>query len=165
MLTLSFGPGFASHFFRQLTSTSQGCDLLREKSFIKQYAVTIKNARDSLVKTEYMLDLKSALWAIGNIGSTALGIRLLNEEGIISDIIYIATNSHILSLRGYVFSLNMLTIRTSFFVLGIIAKNPEGADILEEFGWESVSSSGEYLGMCLPLNFNKLLEVRFSIYS
>ncbi|CAG8838752.1 21738_t:CDS:2, partial [Racocetra persica] len=71
--------------------------------------------------------LKSILWAVGNIGASKSGLQFLEEEDIVKNIVSIAENSEVLSLKG-----------TCFFVLGLIAKTAAGVEILEELGWECV---------------------------
>jgi rapamycin-insensitive companion of mTOR len=43
---------------------------------------------------------RAALWAIGHIGSTEYGFRLIKESKMIKDIVRMAESSEILSLRG-----------------------------------------------------------------
>lgn len=44
---------------------------------------------------------RAALWAIGHIGSTDFGFRLIQEADILKDIVRMAESAEILSLRGY----------------------------------------------------------------
>lgn len=46
------------------------------------------------------LEKRSILWTLGHIGSHEHGIRLILETSLIKDIIEMAENSPILSLRG-----------------------------------------------------------------
>lgn len=46
--------------------------------------------------------LKSALWAVGQIGSQIGGVKFLEEEDIVMSIVEIAEDSSVYSLRGFV---------------------------------------------------------------
>ena len=93
--------------------------------------------------------LKSVLWAVGTIGSTPHGLPFLEDEHIIGNIVEIAEQSDIISVKG-----------TCYFVLGLIASTEAGIAVLEKFGWQStVSTLGQPLGICLPKNLNKFVHI------
>ncbi|RCI05307.1 hypothetical protein CU098_010819 [Rhizopus stolonifer] len=151
--TLQPGDGLTPpHFYGELTKTEEGCNLLREKGYFKLFADYVRDfPLGEQSKAEASLgQLKAVLWALGNIGATKNGLPFLEEEDIVKDIVSMAENSEILSLKG-----------TCYFVLGLIAKTQQGVELLGEIGWESVvSANGEPEGLCVPLNLFQFLTIR-----
>jgi len=47
-----------------------------------------------------VLEVKAALWALGHIGSSLRGLDLLQEEDVLVDLVELAENCEILSVRG-----------------------------------------------------------------
>ncbi|KAJ3054639.1 hypothetical protein HK097_001247 [Rhizophlyctis rosea] len=138
------------HFYGELTKTNEGCDLLRRSGHFQGFANIIREFGSAVSDIQSLLYLKSTLWAVGNIGATETGLPFLLKEDIIKDIIAIAENSPILSLRG-----------TAFYVLGLVARTAAGVDALEEHGWESVlSPSGQFEGLCVPANPSTFLRIQ-----
>ncbi|KAI9257881.1 Rapamycin-insensitive companion of mTOR, middle domain-containing protein [Sporodiniella umbellata] len=139
------------HFYGELTKTDEGCNLLRQKGHFKLFSNYVRSfSLDQDNSEEFLCQLKAVLWALGNIGATKNGLPFLEEEDIVKDIVHLAENSQILSLKG-----------TCYFVLGLIAKTQQGVEILGEIGWESVlSSNGEPQGLCVPLNLQKFLSIQ-----
>nr|CAG8581682.1 1987_t:CDS:10 [Entrophospora candida] len=101
------------------------CQMLRDKGHFTEFSNYIKN--HGMEDTNYPIikKLKSVLWAVGNIGSSKNGLTFLDEENIIKEIVHIAENSNVLSLRG-----------TCYYVLGLISKTLKGVEILKDLGWE-----------------------------
>eukprot|EP00795_Rhopilema_esculentum_P004460 gene4460-20703_t len=108
----------------------------------------------SLETAKDILNMKAALWALGHIGSTSWGVALINPVprlttptdtnfddddsvleddyiDIIKEVVQLAQECEVLTVRG-----------TCFYVLGLIAKTSQGADRLEELGWECVRHRG-----------------------
>ncbi|SAL99279.1 hypothetical protein [Absidia glauca] len=138
------------HFYGELTKTEEGCALLRAKGHFRLFTDSIRSYSVEIQDAEIMQQLKSVLWAVGNIGSTRNGLPFLEEEDIVKDIVYLAENSEVLSLKG-----------TCFYVLGLIAKTQQGVEILGELGWESVlGPNGNPEGLCVPLNLQGFLTIR-----
>lgn len=103
----------------------------------------------------------------GNIGSTNGGLPFLEDEEIIEGIIEIAEQSPVLTMRGYVihrplpFRLIKSSLRTCFFVIGLISSTRMGAEILEEYGWISTRTPlGMTTGLCLPKDVGRFAHVR-----
>ncbi|KAG0172866.1 hypothetical protein DFQ28_009870 [Apophysomyces sp. BC1034] len=138
------------HFFGELTKTEEGCNLLRESRHFQNLANYIRNYSVEHQDTEVLQQLKAVLWALGNIGATKNGLPFLEEEDIVKDIVFLAENSEVLSLKG-----------TCFYVLGLIAKTRQGVELLGELGWEGVvSPNGVSEGLCVPLNLRHFLTIR-----
>ncbi|KAK9759943.1 hypothetical protein K7432_016516 [Basidiobolus ranarum] len=135
------------HFYGGLTRTKEGCDLLRKKGHFKHFAEYVRTYSSEFSDKHIILKLKAVLWAVGHIGSTKIGLRFLEEEDVIKNIVNIAENSPVLSLRG-----------TSYYVLGLISRSSQGADILEEFGWQTANIAlGTSRGLCVPEDPSKFL--------
>lgn len=50
---------------------------------------------------------------------------------------------------------------TCFFALGLASSTPQGAEILDEYGWEStISPVGLPTGLCIPADIDKFVMVR-----
>lgn len=88
------------HFYGELTKTEEGCALLRAKGHFRLFTDSIRSYSVEIQDAELMQQLKSVLWAVGNIGSTRNGLPFLEEEDIVKDIVYLAENSEVLSLKG-----------------------------------------------------------------
>ncbi|KAJ3298719.1 hypothetical protein HK104_010434, partial [Borealophlyctis nickersoniae] len=137
------------HFYGELTKTEDGCELLHRKGHFSSFADYIRRRGLNVLDYSSILQLKSVLWAVGNIGSTSMGLPLLVQEDIIRNIINVAENSPVLTLRG-----------TAVHVLGLICRTPEGMEILEEYGWESVSPPhGQLEGLCIPKDPSRLFRI------
>lgn len=89
------------HFYGELTKTEEGCNLLRQKGHFQLFANYVRNfSLDNIDSEESLRQLKAVLWALGNIGATKNGLPFLEEEDIVKDIVNLAENSQILSLKG-----------------------------------------------------------------
>ncbi|KAI8394190.1 Rapamycin-insensitive companion of mTOR, N-term-domain-containing protein [Radiomyces spectabilis] len=138
------------HFYGELTKTEEGCSLLREKGHFQLFANFVRNYSVKDHDAGNLQRLKAVLWALGNIGATKNGLPFLEQEEIVKDIVYMAENSEVLSLKG-----------TCYYVLGLIAKTHQGIELLGEFGWESmIAPNGEAEGLCVPLNLRDFLSIR-----
>lgn len=138
------------HFYRELTRTSEGCELLEAKGHFEEFAATIQDFAMEDEDPETILKVKGCLWAVGNVGSMELGAPFLERTDVIKYIVQIAESSQVMTLRG-----------TAFFVLGLVSRSLHGQEILAEYGWDgTVNVMGESLGYVLPLEFNKLFSLR-----
>ena len=105
----------------------------------------------------------------GNVAIAEGGLRFLEEEDIIPLLIEIAETSPILSVRGYdllpCFLMNLVLnlaaiVRTCFFSLGLISSTAQGAEILDDYGWEAtLSPLGAPTGLCIPADIEKFVAV------
>jgi hypothetical protein len=76
--------------------------LLKKKGHFQLFANFIRSYSLDNRDPETILRLKATLWAVGNIGATRNGLPFLEEEDIVKDIVNMAEESNILSLKGYV---------------------------------------------------------------
>uniref|UniRef100_A0A8C1XVM3 RPTOR independent companion of MTOR, complex 2 a n=1 Tax=Cyprinus carpio TaxID=7962 RepID=A0A8C1XVM3_CYPCA len=116
------------HLYGQLVHDKTGCLLLEAQGVIPDLSFTVRSP--VLDKWEGIKQLKAALWALGNIGSSNWGLNLLQEENVIPDIIALAQHCEVLSIRG-----------TCVYVLGVISRTRQGSDVLKALGWDSVRHS------------------------
>lgn len=138
------------HFYRELTRTQEGCKLLRDKGHFEEFASTINSYGMQSADPELLTKVKGCLWAVGNVGSMELGAPFLESCNVVEQIIEIAENHEVMSLRG-----------TAFFVLGLISRSTHGLEILAEHGWESnMTQMGNSLGFCIPTNLSKLFSLK-----
>ncbi|OCF45562.1 sterility protein Ste20 [Kwoniella heveanensis CBS 569] len=138
-----------THFLGELTKTSEGCQLLKEKHIVAEYAEIVRLHGMEASDQGVLTNLKSVLWALGNIGSTEGGLPFLEDEEIIEDIVEIAEQSPILTIRG-----------TCFFVIGLLSTSRMGAELLEELGWISTRTPlGHTTGLCLPNDIARFAKI------
>lgn len=137
------------HFYRELTRTDEGCQLLRDSGHFDAFVTNIRDSWSEHDDPETMMKLKGSLWAVGNVGSMELGAPFLEETDVVDLIVKIATSSEVMTMRG-----------TAFFVLGLISRSLHGMEILTEYGWTAATDHlGRSLGYCLPPNLENLLLV------
>ena len=138
------------HFYRELTRTAEGCELLKAKGHFEEFAATIQDFAMEQEDPETILKVKGCLWAVGNVGSMELGAPFLERTDVIKYIVQIAEESQVMTFRG-----------TAFFVLGLVSRSLHGQEILAEYGWDgTVNVMGESLGYVLPLDLNKLFSIQ-----
>ena len=137
------------HFYRELTRTVEGCQLLRYSGHFDAFVANIQDSWREHEDAETIMKLKGSLWAVGNIGSMELGAPFLQETDVVEWIIKIATSSEVMTMRG-----------TAFFVLGLISRSLHGMEILTEHGWTAATDQfGRSLGYCLPPKLEDLLSM------
>ncbi|XP_039875242.1 rapamycin-insensitive companion of mTOR-like isoform X2 [Simochromis diagramma] len=125
------------HLYGQLVHDKTGCHLLEAQSVVPDLSYTIRSPM--LDTWEGIKQLKAALWALGNIGSSNWGLNLLQEENVIPDILALAQHCEVLSVRG-----------TCVYVLGVITKTKQGCEVLKQFGWDAVRHSRRTLWPVTP---------------
>lgn len=138
------------HFYRELTRTVEGCQLLRDSGHFDAFVANIRDKWDEHEDSEAMLKLKGSLWAVGNVGSMELGASFLEETDVVGWVVKIATSSEVMTVRG-----------TAFFVLGLISRSLHGMEILTEHGWTAATDHlGRSLGYCLPPYLQDLFSIK-----
>lgn len=137
------------HFYRELTRTQEGCKLLSDKGHFDEFAATIREHGMQSDDPEMLVKVKGCLWAVGNVGSMELGAPFLESCDVVEQIVMIAQNHEIMSLRG-----------TAFFVLGLISRSIHGLEILSENGWDANTNIlGHSLGLCIPSDLSQLFSL------
>nr|XP_038025348.1 rapamycin-insensitive companion of mTOR-like isoform X2 [Anas platyrhynchos] len=140
------------HLYGQLVHHKTGCHLLESQSIVTDLSYTVRSPM--LDKWEGIKQLKAALWALGNIGSSNWGLNLLQEENVIPDITALAQHCEVLSVRG-----------TCVYVLGLIAKTKQGCDILKHHHWDAVRHSYRQPWPVVPDDMDQLCNELSSIPS
>lgn len=140
------------HLYGQLVHHKTGCHLLESQSIVTDLSYTVRSPM--LDKWEGIKQLKAALWALGNIGSSNWGLNLLQEENVIPDIMALAQHCEVLSVRG-----------TCVYVLGLIAKTKQGCDILKLHNWDAVRHSRRQPWPVVPDDMEQLCNELSSIPS
>ncbi|KAI1310925.1 Rapamycin-insensitive companion of mTOR, N-term-domain-containing protein [Xylaria venustula] len=136
------------HFYRELTRTKEGCQLLEDKGHFQDFASTIRESGMQSDDPELITKVKGCLWAVGNVGSMELGAPFLESTDVVERIIQIAKTHDVMSLRG-----------TAFFVLGLISRSVHGLEILSEHGWLSNTTLlGKSFGLCIPSDLSTFLS-------
>ncbi|XP_030647088.1 rapamycin-insensitive companion of mTOR isoform X2 [Chanos chanos] len=113
------------HLYGQLAHDKTGCLLLEAQSVVPDLSYTVRSPM--LEQWDGVKQLKAALWALGNIGTSNWGLNLLQEENVIPDILALAQHCEVLSIRG-----------TCLYVLGLICKTRQGCEVLKALGWDAV---------------------------
>lgn len=138
------------HFYRELTRTKEGCQLLEDKGHFQEFASTIREYGMQSDDQELITKVKGCMWAVGNVGSMELGAPFLESTDVVERIVEIAESHHVMSLRG-----------TAFFVLGLISRSVHGLEILSEHGWLSNTTLlGKSFGLCIPNELSKFLSYK-----
>ncbi|KAL8203961.1 UNVERIFIED_CONTAM: hypothetical protein K2H54_065686 [Gekko kuhli] len=140
------------HLYGQLVHHKTGCHLLESQSIVPDLSYTVRSPM--LDKWEGIKQLKAALWALGNIGSSNWGLNLLQEENVIPDILALAQHCEVLSIRG-----------TCVYVLGLMAKTKQGCDILKHQNWDAVRHSRRHPWPVVPDDMEQLCNELSSIPS
>ncbi|XP_039659993.1 rapamycin-insensitive companion of mTOR-like [Perca fluviatilis] len=137
------------HLYGQLVHDKTGCHLLETQSVVPDLSYTVRSPM--LDTWEGIKQLKAALWALGNIGSSNWGLNLLQEENVIPDILALAQHCDVLSVRG-----------TCVYVLGVISKTRQGCELLKAFGWDAVRHSRRTLWPVTPEEVDTQLTAELS---
>ncbi|XP_037537084.1 rapamycin-insensitive companion of mTOR [Nematolebias whitei] len=125
------------HLYGQLVHDKTGCHLLEAQNLVPDLSYMV---RFPMLDTwEGIKQLKAALWALGNIGSSNWGLNLLQEENVIPDILTMAQHCEVLSVRG-----------TCVYVLGVISKTKQGCEVLKQYSWDAVRHSRRTLWPVTP---------------
>lgn len=137
------------HFYRELARTEEGCKLLRQSGHFYEFASCVREYKMEEEESEALTKAKGSLWAIGNVGSMELGSPFLEESEIVGNIVRIAEEAEVISMRG-----------TACFVLGLISRSSHGYEMLKEHGWDTaVNARGQSLGLCMPNDLGRLCSV------
>ncbi|CCH60313.1 hypothetical protein TBLA_0C05170 [Henningerozyma blattae CBS 6284] len=146
------------HLYESLAQTEEGIslitscgDLIRFMNVVKKYV----QEGSSNENPRWIVQVKAALWCCGFIGSTELGIGLLDNYSIVEDIIQVAYTATVISVRF-----------TAFHALGLIGKIKEGCEILDEMNWDcTLDVYSKPLSIALPKRFDKFLSFNESQWS
>ncbi|RXW24422.1 hypothetical protein EST38_g1410 [Candolleomyces aberdarensis] len=148
---LAFDGSVPPHFYGEMSKTELGCQILHEKGHFTEFAQFIRQHSHESEDPDLILKLKSILWAVGNVGATEGGLHFLEEEEVIPAVLEILEKSPIPSVKG-----------TCFFILGLISSTSQGAEILDDYHWEStLSPLGFPTGICIPADVERFLSIPY----
>lgn len=138
------------HFYHSLASTEDGIALISQSGDFISFMNVVKRHRheaSNYLSYEDCVELKAALWCCGFIGSTELGVGLLDNYSTVNDIVCISYSTPATCVKF-----------TTFYVLGLISRTKEGCEILDELGWDCcLSVQNEPMGLTFPTDIQKLL--------
>jgi len=98
---------------------------------------------------------RSILWTLGHIASHENGFKLIQETSLVKDIIDMAENAQILSLRG-----------TCIYIIGMMCRTSLGRKDIQKHNWlfsKSQVASGA-VSVCLPRDPQKMFNVDTDAY-
>ncbi|AET39715.1 TORC2 complex subunit TSC11 Ecym_4695 [Eremothecium cymbalariae DBVPG len=137
------------HFYQSLAKSEEGINLLEKKGDLLVFSNTIKKFLSDRAKLlDDVIELKSCMWCCGFIGSTKLGIKLLDHYKVVADLVDFAMTDENPGIRF-----------TAFYALGLISKTEEGCEILDEMNWSCSTDVRQHaVGICVPKNITKFLS-------
>ena len=88
------------HLYGQLVQHEPGFKLLEAHPCMQEYKEVIQTR--PLTCDKDVVQLKAALWAMGHASTSKWGARYLKQSNLLPDIIKLAEESAVFSIRGYV---------------------------------------------------------------
>lgn len=82
------------HLYGELVKTDEGAQYLRQSGDVDYFKKELFSEATPLLRK------RAALWALGHIGSTEAGFKILEEAELLKELIFMAEGSETLSLRG-----------------------------------------------------------------
>ncbi|XP_071443779.1 rapamycin-insensitive companion of mTOR isoform X2 [Hetaerina americana] len=113
------------HLYGQLVQHQKGLDVLVREVNLPHLFQVIRMQLCTM--DDEILSLKAALWAVGHICTSGLGVSIVESEGVIGEIVRCVTTCPVYSIRG-----------TAICVLGLISTTRRGSDALSRVGWASI---------------------------
>lgn len=122
------------HFYGELCRTKEGVELLKRTGHIGPMTTHIRRIaanRELLPTTSEGLEyVKAELWALGHVGTCALGLSLLPAD-LVDAVVFLAEHAEVVSIRG-----------VAIYVLGLLGKTVPGSQRLLMLGWKTFCESG-----------------------
>ncbi|GAB5362804.1 hypothetical protein AAMO2058_000830100 [Amorphochlora amoebiformis] len=166
----------APHFFGELAKTAEGCEILGQSGHVLNFIHTVlaplagrvhsvdeldekndaKNgSEEKTFQSEAVtaIEQRTALWSIGQIGSSETGFRLLTKQkiNVIKHISKMAMKCPTLSMRG-----------TCFYIMGLLSRTPSARRMLYDLGWRF--SPNAEVGIVIPKDTTSFLSVKACEY-
>ncbi|GLH11487.1 Rapamycin-insensitive companion of mTOR [Gryllus bimaculatus] len=113
------------HLYGQLAQHSAGIAALKQDPYLPKFFQIVHDGICD--KESEVLQLKTALWAVGHIGTSDAGVALLEQADVLQHVVHLAEECAEFAARA-----------TAFYALGLIATTSAGADSLSQLGWLSV---------------------------
>eukprot|EP01038_Epipyxis_sp_PR26KG_P005836 gene5836-8052_t len=128
------------HMYGELSRTLEGCEQLEKLNIVRDL---LKVVRSPLVTN---LDLRSALWSLGHIGSNELGFTTIDNI----DPVFVEW-----CIDNVKNSTNFCSRGIFFFVLGLLSRNIRGCRKLMKLQWDSVPI-GSHSAVAIPKDPSEL---------
>ncbi|KAG1659080.1 Rapamycin-insensitive companion of mTOR [Nymphon striatum] len=113
------------HLYGQLAQHSDGLDLLlQHTNYLHNLILTVQTME--IATDEKIFELKAAIWALAHIGTSVCGINFLNQQEVIPDIVKMAEECSVFSVRG-----------TCYYAIGLLSSTSVGSNLLSQIGWQS----------------------------
>jgi hypothetical protein len=125
--------------------TQEGCQALLTSG---DFDTFVRRVQDP--DTNWM-DMRAALWTIGQIGSSPLGFNMLAQTNVVQFISEQAMRCSTLSMRG-----------TCFYILGLLALTESGRFYLDQLGWDFPINTD--LAIAVPKDITTFLKIPVSTY-
>lgn len=128
------------HLFGELAKSSAGIEVMGRTGVVALLAKSAKDENAALAKR------RGCLWAIGHIGSSQMGLEVIDNADIVRNIVHLAESAENLTLRG-----------TAIYALGLIARTDEGRQLLARNNWAMHSQPEDR--ECAEQNIRKVLTI------
>ncbi|KAK9881647.1 hypothetical protein WA026_017167 [Henosepilachna vigintioctopunctata] len=110
------------HLYGQLCQHSDGFKALVDHGSIRRF---LKVISDSFTNSDQeILEMKASIWALAHLCTSTDGFKLLLNEDLIAQLICLAENASVYSIRA-----------TAYYALGLIGTTQLGADEIFKLGW------------------------------
>lgn len=164
-----------------MAKTELGSQVLTEKGHFVEFAEFIRQHGWEQEDPEIILKLKSILWAVVRRRTLCWRTLITISRATLAQLHagFHSLKRRRLSPRSWILHNNLrccrsegeqtsalqhlpyTLLRTCFFVLGLISSTPQGAEILDDCGWEAtISPLGATTGLCVPRDLDAFLSVR-----
>lgn len=141
------------HIYGELARTLEGCAHLNQRNVISDLlSVVHRRTSDDPTRLANSVDMRSALWSLGHIGSSELGYTsIINADPMFVEwcLENIASCPNF-SLRG-----------TFFYVVGLLSRTLRGSRKLSQCQWDS-AALGSNSAVAFPRNPSVLFKLALS---
>ncbi|VVC26551.1 Hypothetical protein CINCED_3A000587 [Cinara cedri] len=115
-----------AHLYSQMAAHDNGFQAVVDDIYFQIMFQLVLSPTNETLKDQ--LNLKAALWAVGNFGSVPQGACYLSNKGVLEAMCTIAVSYPVYSIRA-----------TAFYALALISSNRAGAAHLRNLGWNVLS--------------------------
>jgi len=128
------------HLMGELAKTSPGIAYLRSKKAMEYFVENIERG-------ESPLRVRASLWALGQLGSSNLGMELIKQYGVIDILIRMSYSHTYISLRG-----------SCRYILNMLCASAEGRKEIVRQGW--LTNRNSNIGwICVPAVSTKFFKI------
>jgi rapamycin-insensitive companion of mTOR len=124
----------------ELAKTAPGTQYLKNKKTMEYFVENIE-------KSESPLRIRACLWALGQLGSSSLGMELIKQYNVIDILIRMSYNHNYISLRG-----------SCRYILNMLCASAEGRKEIVKQGW--LTNRNSNIGwICVPPVSTKFFKI------